>query len=141
MNQSIALVALVVHDYDEAIRFFTEKLQFVVVEDTVVPGRTSDGSSSPRGVQVAQACFSRERRTPNNEPWSGIRRAGACLFFLNTDDFWRDYRDMAAGGVKFVREPKVEAYGTVAVFEDLYGNRWDLRELAAAPHVRRVPGA
>jgi uncharacterized glyoxalase superfamily protein PhnB len=62
-------------------------------------------------------------------------------FFLNTDDFLRDYGDMSAGGVKFVREPKVEAYGTVAVFEDLYGNRWDLREMAAAPHVRRVPGA
>jgi hypothetical protein len=94
---------------------------------------------APRGSGGTSLLLaSLERRTTSGGRASG---GGRVSFFLNTDDFLRDYGDMSAGGVKFVREPKVEAYGTVAVFEDLYGNRWDLREMAAAPHVRRVPGA
>ena len=102
MNQSIIHVALVVSEYDEAIEFFCQKLHFELVEDTY---------------------------QPEQEPFVGNQTGGRVFLFLSTDDFWRDYNEMVSLGINFVREPKTESYGTVAVFEDLYGNLWDLIEL------------
>jgi catechol 2,3-dioxygenase-like lactoylglutathione lyase family enzyme len=132
MKQSIVHVALVVRDYDEAIRFYTEKLNFTVIEDTYQPQQDkrwvliappgSDGSA----VLLARAS------TPEQERAIGNQTGGRVFLFLGTDDFWRDYQRMISLGVTFVREPKVESYGTVGVFEDLYGNLWDLLEWSPA---------
>jgi len=132
VNQSIAHVALVVHDYDEAIQFFTKKLKFALIEDTYVPEQDKRWVAvAPKGsggtsLLLARASDAEQRAVV------GHQTGGRVSFFLTTDNLWRDYEEMAAVGVKFVREPKVEAYGTVAVFEDLYGNLWDLLELQAA---------
>lgn len=128
MNQSIAHIALVVADYDEAIRFYTEKLGFELVEDTTL-------SETKRWVLVAPknsgGCQLLLAKAVGDEQKSriGNQTGGRVFLFLRTDDFWRDYEDYLAKGVKFVREPKTEDYGTVAVFEDLYGNLWDLIEV------------
>ena len=126
MKQAIVHVALVVRDYDEAIEFFTRKLHFTLVEDTyqseqekrwvVVAPPGSTGTS----LLLARAS------TPEQEAVIGRQSGGRVFLFLNTDDFWRDYNEMVSVGINIVREPKVEPYGTVAVFEDLYGNQWDL---------------
>jgi len=128
VNQSIVHVALVVRDYDEAIRFYTEKLNFTVVEDTYQPQQDKrwvliapPGSTGP-ALLIARAA------TPEQERFIGNQTGGRVFLFLSTDDFWRDFNRMSEAGVKFVRAPKVESYGTVAVFEDLYGNLWDLLE-------------
>jgi len=128
MNQSIAHLALVVRDYDQAIDFYTRKLNFTLIEDTyqheqdkrwvVVSPPNSTGAS----LVLAKAS------KPEQEAFIGNQTGGRVFLFLNTDDFWRDYNDMVSKGIRFVREPKKEAYGTVAVFEDLYGNLWDLIE-------------
>jgi catechol 2,3-dioxygenase-like lactoylglutathione lyase family enzyme len=129
MQQSIVHVALVVRDYDEALAFYTQKLKFTVVEDTYQPEQdkrwvvVSPPGSSGTTLLLAQAS------TPEQESTIGNQTGCRVFLFLNTDDFWRDYNEMRARGVKFVREPKEADYGTVAVFEDLYGNRWDLLEL------------
>ena len=126
MDQSIAHVALVVHDYDEAIRFFTRTLQFELIEDTYFPQEdrrwvlVAPKGTGGTNLLLARAVNDKQRAAV------GHQTGGRVSFFLRTDDFWRDYKDMVAGGVKFIRKPTVEAYGTVAVFEDLYGNRWDL---------------
>lgn len=125
MQQSIAHVALVVRDYDEAIAFYTSKLRFTVVEDRDQPEQNKRWLliAPPGGetsVLLARAS------TPEQQGCIGNQTAGRVFLFLRTDDFWRDYRQMLADGVRFVREPSHESYGTVAVFEDLYGNRWDL---------------
>jgi catechol 2,3-dioxygenase-like lactoylglutathione lyase family enzyme len=132
MRQSIVHVALVVRDYDEAIRFYTEKLHFTVVEDTYQPQQDKrwvliapPGSNGPT-LLLARAS------APEQEPFIGNQAGGRVFLFLSTDDFWRDYHRMVAAGITFVRTPKVESYGTVAVFEDLYGNRWDLLEWSPA---------
>ena len=134
MPQSLGYVALVVRDYDEAISFFTQKLGFELVEDS--PSEDRQGRDKrwvlvappgPRGTHLLLARAS----TPEEERCIGNQAGGRVFLFLHTDDFWRDYRAMVARGVKFVREPKEEPYGTVAVFEDLYGNKWDLLELRA----------
>ena len=126
MKQSIVHVALVVRDYDEAIRFYTEKLLFRVVEDTYQPAQDKrwvvvapPGSDGPT-LLLARASSAEQER------FVGDQTGGRVFLFLNTDDFWRDYNRMLSSGVTFRREPKVEQYGTVAVFEDLYGNLWDL---------------
>lgn len=128
MKQSIVHVALVVRDYDEAIRFYTEKLSFAVVEDSYQPQQDKrwvliapPGSNGPT-LLLARAS------TPEQESAIGNQTGGRVFLFLSTDDFWRDYNRMVSAGVSFVRAPKVESYGTVAVFEDLYGNLWDLLE-------------
>jgi len=128
MKQSIIHVALVVRDYDEAIEFFTKKLNFILVEDTYQPAQdkrwvlvappNSDGTT----LLLARATTSEQLSAVGNQT------GGRVFLFLNTDDFWRDYKEMLARGIHFVREPKQEPYGTVAVFEDLYGNWWDLVE-------------
>jgi len=128
MNQSIAHVALVVRDYDEAIHFYTNKLHFTLIEDTYQPEQdkrwvvVSPPNSTGASLVLAKAS------NPEQEAFIGNQTGGRVFLFLNTDDFWRDYDDMISKGIRFVREPKKEPYGTVAVFEDLYGNLWDLIE-------------
>ena len=128
MNQSILHIALVVRDYDEAIAFYTQMLHFTLVEDTYQPAQdkrwvvVAPPGSSETTLLLARAA------TPEQEQFIGNQSGGRVFLFLQTDDFWRDYREMVSLGIKFVREPKEESYGTVAVFEDLYGNLWDLIE-------------
>lgn len=124
MQQQIANIALVVDDYDEAIRFYTKKLNFTLIEDTAL-------SPSKRWVLVAppgsKECRLLLAKAANEEQKSrvGNQTGGRVFLFLFTDDFWRDYNNMLEKDIKFVRPPSEEEYGTVAVFEDLYGNLWD----------------
>ena len=130
MKQSIAHVALVVRDYDEAIDFYTNKLHFTVLEDTHQPEQDKRWVVvAPPGSSGATLLLARASK-PEQQPFIGNQSGGRVFLFLSTDDFWRDYNDMVAKGIKFVREPKTEDYGTVAVFEDLYGNLWDLLEFS-----------
>jgi len=133
MKQGIVHVAVVVRDYDEAIQFFTEKLCFTLVEDTYQPAQDKrwvlvapPGSQSPT-VLLARAT------TPEQQKAIGNQTGGRVFLFLSTDDFWRDYNRMKEQGIEFVREPRVESYGTVVVFRDLYGNLWDLVEFSTLP--------
>ena len=129
MKQTIVHIALVVRDYDEALEFYTKKLHFTLVEDTYQPEQDKRWVViSPPGSTGATLLLARASK-PEQEPFIGNQAGGRVFLFLNTDDFWRDYNDMVARGIKFIREPRREAYGTVAVFEDLYGNLWDLLEL------------
>ena len=127
MKQSIAHIALVVADYDEAIKFYVEKLDFVLLEDTPQSETKRWVKVAPRG---AEECCLLLAKAVGDEQSSrvGNQTGGRVFLFLETDDFWRDYESYKAKGVNFVREPKIEDYGTVAVFEDLYGNLWDLVE-------------
>jgi catechol 2,3-dioxygenase-like lactoylglutathione lyase family enzyme len=128
MNQSIGLAALVVRDYDEAIAFYVETLGFTLVEDTYLEAQDK------RWVVVAPPGASESRlllaRAVGEHQSSriGDQTGGRVFLFLYTDDFWRDFRAYEGKGVQFVRAPKDEPYGTVAVFRDLYGNLWDLLE-------------
>jgi len=129
MKQSITHIALVVRDYDEAIEFYTKKLNFVLLEDIYQPEQdkrwvvvTPPGSTGAT-LLLAKASNSEQ------DAYIGSQTGGRVFLFLNTDDFWRDYNDMTAKGIEFVREPKQAEYGMVAVFKDLYGNLWDLLEL------------
>jgi len=129
MKQAIVHIALVVRDYDEALEFYTKKLHFTLVEDTYQPEQDKRWVViSPPGSTDTTLLLARASK-PEQEPFIGNQTGGRVFLFLNTDDFWRDYNEMVARGIKFIREPKREAYGTVAVFEDLYGNLWDLLEL------------
>jgi uncharacterized glyoxalase superfamily protein PhnB len=126
MKQSIFLVALVVRDYDEAINFYTEKLNFTLIEDTYQPEQDKRWVVvAPPGSNGMKLLLARASKS-EQEPFVGNQTGGRVFLFLNTDDFWRDYRKMISAGITFVREPKSEPYGTVAVFKDLYGNLWDL---------------
>ncbi len=131
MKQSIVHVALVVRDYDEAIDFYTKKLHFTLVEDTYQPEQdkrwvvVSPPGSSGTTLLLARASKSEQ------QAFIGNQTGGRVFLFLNTDDFWRDYNEMVSSGITFVRDPKQETYGMVAVFKDLYGNLWDLLELNA----------
>lgn len=129
MNQSIVHVALVVRDYDEAIEFYCQKLHFALAEDTYQPAQDKRWVVvAPPGSEGTTLLLARAS-TPEQEEFIGRQTGGRVFLFLSTDDFWRDYDDMRSAGIKFVREPKEASYGTVAVFEDLYGNLWDLIEL------------
>jgi catechol 2,3-dioxygenase-like lactoylglutathione lyase family enzyme len=125
MIQQIAHVTLVVDDYDEAIHFYTKKLQFELVEDSPL-------SATKRWVLVAptgnKGCCLLLAKASNEEQQSrvGNQTGGRVFLFLLTDDFWRDYEQMLENNIHFVRQPIEESYGIVAVFEDLYGNLWDL---------------
>src|SRR5512138_3320148 len=129
MKQSIVHVALVVRDYDEAIAFYTQTLHFTLLEDTYQPAQqkrwvvVAPPGSSGTSLLLAKAS------KPEQEPFVGNQAGGRVFLFLNSDDFWRDYHEMVAWGIRFVRPPKEEPYGLVAVFEDLYGNLWDLLQL------------
>jgi len=128
VKHAIAHVALVVRDYDEAIAFYTEKLGFTLVEDTYQPEQDKRWVIvAPAGSSGATLLLARAS-TPAQARYIGNQAGGRVFLFLATDDFWRDYHRMTAAGVRFVRPPNVASYGTVAVFEDLYGNRWDLIE-------------
>ena len=128
MTQKLGYVALVVRDYDEALAYFTGVLGFAPIEDTLLENGKrwilvapphSDGTS----LLLARAA------TPEQAARIGNQTGGRIFLFLHTDDFWRDYEAMKKRGVTFSTAPREESYGTVAVFEDLYGNRWDLLQL------------
>jgi len=129
MKQSIVHVTLVVRDYDEAINFYTNKLNFTLIEDTYQPEQdkrwvvVAPPGSTETTLLLARASNSEQ------ETRIGSQTGGRVFLFLNSDDSWRDYNDMVSKGIEFVREPKRESDGTVAVFKDLYGNLWDLVEL------------
>ena len=126
MKQSIGQISVVVRDYDEAIAFYVGTLGFTLIEDTYI------ASQDKRWVIVAPPGSTESRlllaRASNDEQASriGNQTGGRVFLFLFTDDFWRDFRNYQGKGVVFIREPKEEPYGTVAVFQDLYGNQWDL---------------
>ena len=126
MKQSIGLTALLVRDYDEALNFYVGLLGFKLVEDTYIPAQDkrwvviAPEGSSGSALLLARAV------NPEQASRIGNQTGGRVFLFLYTDDFWRDYTAYKAKGVVFVREPKEETYGTVAVFQDLYGNQWDL---------------
>jgi len=129
MPQTIAHVALLVRDYDEAIAFYTERLGFSLVEDTPLGGGKRWVLVAPPGPGTALLLA----RAATDEQASrvGNQTGGRVFLFLHTDDFWRDYRVLVARGIEFARAPSREPYGTVAVFLDLYGNRWDLVQRGA----------
>ena len=130
--QTLGYVSLVVRDYDEALRFYTQALGFTVVEDSGSTDRWGNDKRwvlvRPAGSQGTSLLLARAA-TPEELARVGNQTGGRVLLFLHTDDFWRDFRAMKERGVKFLETPREEAYGTVAVFEDLYGNKWDLLEL------------
>jgi catechol 2,3-dioxygenase-like lactoylglutathione lyase family enzyme len=125
MKQSLGHVALVVRNYDEALAFFTRTLHFTVVEDTRLSEDKRWVLVSPPGSRGTSLLLAKAA-TEEQASRIGNQTGGRVFLFLDTDDFWRDYREMTARKVKFVREPVEEVYGTVAVFEDLYGDLWDL---------------
>ena len=126
MKQSILHVALVVRDYDEAIDFYCKKLNFELIDDTYQPKQDKRWVVvSPPGLGGTNLLLARAT-TPQQEKFIGNQAGGRVFLFLQTDDFQRDYDSMRKAGINFIRDAKEEEYGTVAVFEDLYGNLWDL---------------
>ncbi len=125
MKQRIVQIALLVKDYDEAIKFYTEKLNFTLIEDTIL-------SETKRWVRIApkgstEFCLLLAKADSEEQQTRiGNQTGGRVFLFLYTDDFWRDYKNMLAEKILFIREPMEEKWGTVAVFKDLYGNLWDL---------------
>ena len=129
MRQSIIHMALLVRDYDEAIAFYCDTLKFELVEDSYQAEQDKRWVLiAPPGSNGCNLLLARAS-TPEQEACVGSQAGGRVFLFLSTDDFWRDYHRMTSDGITFIREPKEEAYGTVAVFEDLYGNRWDLIQM------------
>lgn len=128
MIQSIVHIALVVKDYDDAIEFYTKKLHFELIEDTYQAEQDKRwvvvSPTGPNGTTILLARASKQEQ----EPFIGNQAGGRVFLFLGTDDFWRDYNKMIIDGIEFVRKPKEQDYGIVAVFKDLYGNLWDLVE-------------
>jgi catechol 2,3-dioxygenase-like lactoylglutathione lyase family enzyme len=127
MNQFIAHLALVVRDYDEAISYYTEMLGFRLVEDTVLSDTKRWVIVKPPGNGQCSLLLAKAA-TPEQQRVIGQQTGGRVFLFLYTDDFYRDYEQMRARGIEFVRPPAREEYGTVSVFKDLYGNLWDLIE-------------
>ena len=130
MKQNLAYVTIVVRDYDEAIAFYVGTLGFDPIEDTFVKDENKRWVVvRPRGDGNTSLLLARAS-TPHQQEYVGDQAGGRVFLFLGTDDFWRDCRNFSARGVEFIREPKKAAYGTVAVFKDLYGNLWDLVQFA-----------
>ena len=126
MNQSIAHIAIVVRDYDDAIDFYVNKLRFELVEDIYQPEQDKRWVIvRPLGSAGTSLLLARAS-TAHQETFIGNQAGGRVFLFLRTDDFSRDYAAMLEAGIRFTREPKQASYGIVAVFEDLYGNLWDL---------------
>jgi catechol 2,3-dioxygenase-like lactoylglutathione lyase family enzyme len=126
MQQSIGLVCIVVRDHDEALAFYVGTLGFSLVEDSLVASQNKRWVVvSPPGATESRLLLA-QASTDEQATRIGHQTGGRVFLFLYTDDFWRDFRAYKAKGVVFVREPQEEAYGTVAVFKDLYGNLWDL---------------
>lgn len=129
MKQAIVHIALVVDDYDNAIEFYTRKLNFELIEDAYQPEQDKRWVVvAPPGSKGTTILLARPSK-PEQADFIGNQTGGRVFLFLNTDDFWRDYNNMISNGIEFVREPKEADYGMVAVFKDLYGNLWDLLEL------------
>jgi catechol 2,3-dioxygenase-like lactoylglutathione lyase family enzyme len=131
MNQTIAAVAVLVLDYDEAIAFYTTALGFELVEDTPLGGGKRWVRVAPRGSEGTNkaSILLAKAATEQQAAFVGNQAGGRVWLFLHTDDFWRDYRAFQTRGVRFLETPRNEDYGTVAVFEDCYGNKWDLIEM------------
>jgi catechol 2,3-dioxygenase-like lactoylglutathione lyase family enzyme len=125
MNHSIAHIAVVVRDYDEAIEFYTRHLNFVLTEDTVLSETKRWVLVTPKGSTGCSLLLAKAA-TEEQMTRIGNQTGGRVFLFLNTDNFDRDYANMKAKGISFVRDPVTESYGKVAVFKDLYGNLWDL---------------
>ncbi len=134
MPQTIGYATLVVRDYDEAIAFYTQSLGFEFIEDSASKDRLGRDKRwvlvAPPGSRGTRLLLA-QASSPEETSRIGNQTGGRVFLFLHTDDFWRDYRAFTSHGLKFVREPQEEPYGTVAVFEDLYGNKWDLLQLKA----------
>ena len=129
MQQNIIYIALVVKDYDEAIDFYVNKLKFELIEDSYQPAQDKRwvviAPPNSTGATILLAKASK----PEQSDAIGNQTGGRVFLFLSTDDLWHDYHSMKANNIKFIREPQEQEYGTVAVFEDLYGNLWDLLQL------------
>ena len=128
IKQRISNIALVVEDYDDAIAFYTKKLKFQLIEDTELGGGKRWVQISPpnsTGTNLLLAKASNDEQTKS----IGNQAGGRVFLFLQTNDFWRDYEHMKSQGVEFTEQPRVEDYGTVVVFKDLYGTKWDLLQL------------
>ena len=128
MKQKIGSISLLVREYDEAIAFYVGKLGFRLIEDMDMgAGKrwvlVAPPSSTETSLLLAKAV------SPEQQSHVGNQTGGRVFLFLHTDDFWRDYESMKANGIRFLEEPRNESYGTVVVFEDLYGNKWDLLEM------------
>ncbi|CAM4134501.1 VOC family protein [Vibrio neonatus] len=128
VKQQIGNIALVVESYDDAIEFYTTKLNFTLLEDTDLGGgkrwvQVSPPNSNGTNLLLVQASTEKQKQAVGNQT------GGRVFLFLQTNDFWRDYNQMKSSGVKFNEQPRTESYGTVAVFEDLYGNKWELLQL------------
>jgi catechol 2,3-dioxygenase-like lactoylglutathione lyase family enzyme len=132
MPQSIAQLTIVVRNYEEAFEFYTQKLGFQLLQDTPLPDNKRWLLVAPPNSRGA-ALLLAEADTPEQSLATGNQTGGRVFLFLHTDDFWRDYKAYQSRGVRFLESPRRESYGTVAVFEDLYGNKWDLLEPAAPP--------
>ena len=128
MKQSLNSVTYLVREYDEAIEFFTIKLQFDLIADTALNEEKRWVLVRPRGENGTSLLLAKAA-TPEQEKFIGNQTGGRVFLFLHTDDFERDYKSMLSRGVEFLEEPRHEDYGTVAVFKDLYGNKWDLLEM------------
>lgn len=135
MKQSMAHIALVVKEYDEALDFYVEKLNFELLEDTY---QEDEGKRwvviAPPGSNGVSILLARASK-PEQLDFIGNQAGGRVFLFLHTDDFWRDYKDMLSKGIEFEREPKEADYGTVAVFKDLYGTLWDLIQFKEGHHM------
>ncbi|HWY08047.1 MAG TPA: VOC family protein [Candidatus Acidoferrales bacterium] len=138
MSQSITHLTLLVRNYDEALQFFTQKLSFRLIQDTPLPDNKRWLLVAPPDSRGA-ALLLAEADTPEQSLAIGNQSGGRVFLFLHTDDFWRDYKAYQSRGVRFLESPREESYGTVAVFEDLYGNKWDLLQ-PAAPDERAAVG-
>jgi catechol 2,3-dioxygenase-like lactoylglutathione lyase family enzyme len=123
--RAITRIALIVRDYDEAIAYYTGSLGFELREDTAMGSGKRWVVVAPRGSAGTALVLARAAN-PEQESRIGNQTGGRVFLFLHTDDFWSDYARMKERGIRFIEEPRVEPYGTVVVFEDLYGNRWDL---------------
>ncbi len=130
MTQSIALITLLVDDYDEAIAFFTQALRFELIEDTAVTADKRWVVVAPRGAAGGASLLLAKAATPEQEARIGDQTGGRVFMFVHTQDFWEDYQHMLAQGVKFAEKPREESYGHVVVFFDICGNKWDLLERA-----------
>jgi len=137
MKQSIVHIALVVRDYDEALDFYLNKLNFELIEDTYQPEQDKRWVVIAPPGSVGTTLLLARASKPEQEPFVGNQTGGRVFLFLNTDDFWRDFNRLKEQGIKIVREPKQADYGMVAVFADLYGNLWDLLQLNADHPVAR----
>lgn len=131
IEQRISNIALVVENYDDAIEFYTTKLNFQLIEDTDLGAgkrwvQIAPPNSNGTNLLLAQASDDQQKKSVGNQA------GGRVFLFLQTNDFWRDYEHMKTQGVEFTEEPRVEEYGTVVVFKDLYGTKWDLLQLNQA---------